>query len=125
MQAGIDFNLDDDRQILQINSPKSVVGGPYKVIYKSIPDRWAMVAFDWDNKPRLGIRWFWDAVGSPSSHSNATWFIIPSELQNAILNSLPLDFQFRDRLNEFLSGRMDGEMLSEHRNTLLAIENTD
>lgn len=125
MQAGKDLDLNDDRQILQINSPKTEVGGPYKVIYKNIPDRWAIVAFSWNNTPHLGMRWFWGTSGTPSSRNHSTWLIIPSELQNALLNSLPLDFQFRDRLNEFLSGRMDGEMLSEHRNTLSTTENAD
>lgn len=31
--AGANFDLTDDKKILNINSPKNSVGGPYKVVY--------------------------------------------------------------------------------------------
>ena len=105
MRAGVDFKLEDDKQILQICSPRNRVDGPYAVVYKSVPERWAIVAFDWDGKPHLGIRWFWDSNGNPSSRGHATWLVIPRGLENAVLNGLPLDFGFRDKLNRFLSGK--------------------
>lgn len=114
MQAGIDFILEDDEKILQINSPKKLIGGPYRVVYKSIPDRWAVVAFCWNGNPRLGLRWFWDTNGNPSSHGHATWLVIPPKLQNAVLEELSLDIQFKDKLNGFLSGKISGKELSEN-----------
>ena len=63
--GGINFNLEDDNEILKINSPVTSVGGPYRVVYKNITERWAIVALNWDEKPRLGIRWFWGGGGNP------------------------------------------------------------
>jgi len=110
---GEDFILENDEEILEINSPKSQLEGPFVVVYKSIPERWAIVAFDWDGKPCLGIRWFWDKSGNPISRGYPTWFVIPSMLLNAVLSGLPLDFQFRDRLNRFLAGEISGEQLKK------------
>ncbi len=34
--SGNDFPLDDDSKILEINSPRDIVGGPYVVVYKNL-----------------------------------------------------------------------------------------
>ena len=85
--TGESFTLDDD-DILQINSPKKRLSGPYVVIFKSLEERWAIVAFDWDKKPRLGIRWFWGNGGNPFSSGNGTWLVIPPSLSKNILLGL-------------------------------------
>ena len=104
-------NFMNDEEILRINSPKDSCGGPFIVVSKNETHRWAIVALEWEGEPTLGIRWFWSQMGTPSSRGNATWFIIPSELHNAILNGIPLDFKFRDKINRFLSGEINGNQL--------------
>ncbi|KQS93013.1 hypothetical protein [Chryseobacterium sp. Leaf394] len=109
--AGQSFNLTIDSNILTLNSPKASVGGPYKVVYKNIDERWVIVAMDWELEPRLAIRWFWGNGGNPFSSGNPTWLVIPSSLSNSILNGLPLDFKFHSRLVDFLAGRITGSQI--------------
>lgn len=80
--TGKDFDIKDDSKILQIDSPKAHLSGPYTVVFKNLDERWAIVALDWgkEKKPRLGIRWFWDNSGNPFSSGNGTWFVIPPSL---------------------------------------------
>lgn len=108
IMAGENFNLDDDWAVLSIQSPRSSVGGPYKVIYKHLDERFAIVALDWDGKPSLGIRWFWGPKGNPCSTGYPTWFIYPSELVYSLLNGLPLDYSERRQLDRYLSGKIQG-----------------
>lgn len=107
--SGETFKIQQDEEILKLNSPKTLVGGPYMVVFKNIEERWAIVAIDWDNEPRLGIRWFWGGGGSPFSSANPTWFIIPSSLSNSILNGLPLNMDLRITLEKYLSGEIEGK----------------
>ena len=109
--TGFNFNLKDDNLILGINSPKCSIGGPYVVVFKNIEERWAIVAMDWDDEPRLGIRWFWKNAGNPFSSSHPTWFVIPSQLNNSILNELPLDHTFKMKIGKFLTGDIKGNEL--------------
>ena len=106
--SGVNFNLDDDNNILSLNSPKNSVGGPYSVVYKDVEQRWAIVALDWDGEPNLGIRWFWGNGGNPFSSGNPTWLILPSPIINSILNGLPLDFKFRKLIESFLNSETRG-----------------
>ena len=110
---GVDFDLENDELILQINSPEEQLQGPYVVVYKNIPEKWAIVAYDWNGHPNLGIRWFWDTNGNPTSTGYPTWLVIPSMLTNAVLNGLPLEFKFRNKLNRFLADEIKGEELKE------------
>jgi hypothetical protein len=107
------FELEKDEEILTINSPKEHCDGPYVVVYKSVEERWAIVALTWDKLPALAIRWFWGKSGNPVSRGYPTWFVIPSILYNAILNGLPLAFLFRDKINRFLRGEISGNQLKE------------
>ena len=109
--SGEKFNLNNDNDILSLNSPKNSIKGPYKVIYKDIDERWAIIALDWDNNPSLGIRWFWGSAGNPFSSGNPTWLIIPSPLINSILNGLPLDFKFKKAIEKFLNNELTGDKL--------------
>lgn len=111
--SGKDFNLNDDDLILKINSPQSSVGGPYKVVYKDLVERWVIVAFDWDNRPSLGIRWFWDSKGNPLSTGYPIWFVIPSSLYKSTLDGLPLAYSARIELEKFLMGEIEGTRLSK------------
>jgi hypothetical protein len=109
--SGETFDLTDDNNILSLNSPKNAVNGPYKVVYKDVNERWAIVVLDWDSKPSLAIRWFWGNGGNPFSSGNPTWLIIPSPLINSILSGLPLDFKFRKLIDKFLNNEIDGNKL--------------
>lgn len=109
--SGVNFNLDDNNNILSLNSPKTSIAGPYSVVYKDIDQRWAIVALDWDGEPSIAIRWFWGNGGNPFSSGNPTWLIIPSPLVNGILNSLPLNFQYRKSIERFLNGEINGRDL--------------
>jgi hypothetical protein len=108
---GENFNLESDDEVLKINSPKKSIDGPYVVVFKSVSERWAIIAMNWNDVPSLGIRWFWEKSGNPMSSSYPTWLVIPSMLLNAILNGLPLEFKFRDKLNRFLAGEISGTQL--------------
>jgi hypothetical protein len=111
MKAGEVFDLCIDNEILKINSPRNTVGGPYLVVYKNIESRWVLSALKWDNKPRLGMRWFWGNAGMPASRGHSTWLVVPTELTTSILNGLPLDAKFRGRIDDFLNGKIDGKTL--------------
>jgi hypothetical protein len=107
--GGEDFNLESDEEILSINSPKGNIKGPYSVVHKNISERWAVAALDWDESPRLAIRWFWSENGMPNSHGYPTWFVIPPGLVNGMLNTLPLDTAYRRRLDDYLCGIIQGK----------------
>ena len=109
--TGENLDLNDDLAILSINSPKGEVKGPYVVVYRNIETRWVIVALKWGGDPSLGIRWFWDPNGHPTSRNYPTWFIIPSELRTALLNGLPLEYNFKRSIERFLSGEIEGENL--------------
>jgi hypothetical protein len=111
MKAGEKFDLTQDENILAINSPKELVGGPYKVVYKSKDkaNKWAIVALDWNGGPCLGIRWFHATMGNPVSTGHPTWFIIPDPLNHAILDCVA---QLQaERIKQFLEGKISGEEL--------------
>jgi hypothetical protein len=59
-----------------------------KVICNTGQGGWAAAEGIWDDEPALGIRWNGDddsgAHGSPQSHGNPTWFIVPPELVETV-----------------------------------------
>lgn len=65
-----------------------------EILYNSIPGGpggWSVARVNWENDLRLGIRWNGGegpGVGNPQSRGNATWFILPDELQDVILNKI-------------------------------------
>ncbi|MEM7656578.1 MAG: hypothetical protein AAF399_10650 [Bacteroidota bacterium] len=109
--SGVTLQLNNDQNILAINSPKDRVGGPYKVVYKDTVDRWAIVALDWEGKPTLGIRWFWGNGGNPFSSGHPIWLVIPSQLLHTTLTGLPLAYGFRKKIEDFLAGKISGSQL--------------
>jgi len=113
--AGENFDLTNDANILAINSPQKSVGGPYKVVFKDIEERWVIVAMDWTTdfgtSPVLGIRWFWNEGGNPVSTGHAVWFVIPDGLSAGVLDKLPLVPKFRRKIDDFLAGVITGEQL--------------
>jgi len=110
--TGENFQIESDEMILQINSPRANLSGPYTVVFKNLEERWAIVAFDWDGEPRLGMRWFWGNGGNPFSSGNGTWLVIPSSLSKNILSGLPIDHTFSGQLDDFLCGKIKGAQLN-------------
>jgi len=106
-----DFSTDDD--ILSINSPESMVGGPYLVMHKNPEQRYALVALDWNGEPKIGIRWFWESVGNPQSSGFPTWTILPDDLYRTLHNHFPLDAKNACHVNKFIVGDMTGEQLRD------------
>lgn len=113
MNGGNDCDFTNDEEILEINSPQHAVGGPFRVVYKDIDSRWAIVALDWNEEPRLGIRWFWENSGTPVSSGHPIWFILPPALYTAILDGLPLDIGFRKQIEQYLCGEINGDDVRE------------
>ncbi|MBQ9440734.1 MAG: hypothetical protein IJU35_09165 [Paludibacteraceae bacterium] len=108
-KAGERFPFDKDEELLQINSPRHRVGGPWCVVYRDKKQRWAIVALDWDKKPALGIRWFYGKSGTPISSSYATWFIIPELIHQAILKKVNAS----QYVYHYLSGKISGKELQK------------
>ncbi|MDA3884981.1 MAG: hypothetical protein PF638_05240 [Candidatus Delongbacteria bacterium] len=106
--SGYKFELENNDEILKINSPKKSLRGPYTVVCKDLIERWAIVTMDWEGNPRLGIRWFWGENGNPISRSFPTWFVIPPSLSKNILSGIPIDHQISGKIDEFLQGKITG-----------------
>jgi hypothetical protein len=47
---------------------------------------------NWEEEDRIGIRWNGSdddtGIGNPQSRGNATWFLLPPELENAVLDCI-------------------------------------
>ncbi len=84
--GGYEINMENDAEILKINSPKNCLDGPYKVICKNNEERWAVVTLRWEKEDRVGIRWFWGKSGNPFSSGYPTWFILPKDFSIDNLN---------------------------------------
>ena len=108
--AGITFPFFSDTDILDINSPRKRIHGPWYVIARGT-SRWALVALNWDDRPALGIRWFYGPSGTPISSSYATWFIVPDDLQNILLKGLNLSKDITTEVENFLAGTISGQEL--------------
>ena len=109
-KAGLHFNINSDVDILNINSPRQRVKGPWCVIARG-NKRWVMVALDWDKKPSIGIRWFYGNSGTPISSSYATWLIIPEELQTTIVIGVNLPIHRQEAVQRYLRSEITGEEL--------------
>jgi hypothetical protein len=61
---------------------------------KHNPDNYSVAVGMWDDTPCLAIRWNCSEerpVGHPHSRGLPTWFIVPNELREGILQTLPPD----------------------------------
>ncbi len=62
-----------------------------EVLYNSGPGGWSVARVNWEDEERIGIRWNGGdgpGIGNPQSRGNATWFILPDELRDVILNRI-------------------------------------
>lgn len=74
----------------QVTSPKR-----YWVLVKVLLDTgeggYSIALGRWENDPALGIRWNGtkdNPIGNPQSRGLPTWFIVPADLQDAILEKV-------------------------------------
>jgi hypothetical protein len=63
-----------------------------EVLYNRGPGEWSVARVTWEDRERIGIRWNGGddrpGIGNPQSRGNATWFILPDEFQDVILNRI-------------------------------------
>jgi hypothetical protein len=60
-----------------------------EILYNSGPGGWSVASIDWNGEEAVGIRWNGNegsGIGNPQSRGNATWFILPNELNEVILS---------------------------------------
>jgi hypothetical protein len=75
-----------------VQSPRGLVEDIH-VVYDKGPTElsWSIAQLMWDKKPAVGIRWNGDVdkpgSGQPQSRGNATWFIVPSEIADALVET--------------------------------------
>jgi hypothetical protein len=72
-------------------SPKDRVKS-VEVIYDAGPvdGSWSVAQLEWDDETAVGIRWNGDSTSSkglPQARGNPTWFIVPDEIQDAVLRA--------------------------------------
>jgi len=81
----------DPRNVI---SPKTRLTGPIEVVYPLDPDAqadYSIARFTWDKRLAVGIRWNGDQdsdadVGNPQSRGLPTWFILPEEVADLVLD---------------------------------------
>jgi len=75
-----------------VQSPRGSVEDIH-VVYDKGPTElsWSIAQLKWNNEPAVGIRWNGDVnkpgSGQPQSRGNATWFIVPSEIADALVET--------------------------------------
>jgi len=72
-------------------SPKDKVKS-VEVLYDSGPKEgsWSVAQITWGDRPAVGIRWNGDSSsqkGTPQARGNPAWFVVPDELQDAVLKA--------------------------------------
>lgn len=78
--------------------PKSVVSPKHivdevEVVFDAGPveQSWAVATLSWDHKDAVGIRWNGEpggkGIGTPQARGVPTWFIVPEELQDTVLEA--------------------------------------
>lgn len=76
-------------------APRTVIS-EVEVIYDSHRDSrgeesWSVARLLWARKPVVGIRWNGDpsgkGIGTPQAFGQPTWFLVPTELENKVLEA--------------------------------------
>jgi hypothetical protein len=72
-----------------VSSPKKKVSSVKVVVDKGpVESSWSVARLNWEGSPAVGIRWNGDSnnsKGTPQSRGNPAWFIVPEELEEAVL----------------------------------------
>ncbi len=62
------------------------------ILYSTGDGGWSAARVGWEGSDRIGIRWNGaqdgPGIGNPQSRGNATWFILPEELESAVLDKV-------------------------------------
>jgi hypothetical protein len=75
-----------------VQSPKGRVSD-VEVLYDKGPtdQSWSIARLKWDGTEAVGIRWNGEqnqpGSGTPQSRGNATWFIVPGEIVDAVVSA--------------------------------------
>jgi hypothetical protein len=63
-----------------------------EILYNNGPDGWSVARLEFDGKECLGIRWNGgvqeQGIGNPQSRGKPTWFVIPSDLTDVVLEKI-------------------------------------
>lgn len=63
-----------------------------EILYSTGNGGWSVARVGWEGSERVGIRWngaeHGPGIGNPQSRGNATWFILPEELEKVILEKV-------------------------------------
>jgi hypothetical protein len=63
-----------------------------EILYSTGNGGWSVARVGWEASQRIGIRWNGaeegPGIGNPQSRGNATWFILPEELENAVVDKV-------------------------------------
>jgi|ERR1039458_2460183 hypothetical protein len=74
-----------------VRAPRALIRS-VEVLYNKGPGEWSVARVTWEDRERIGIRWNGGedgpGIGNPQSRGNATWFILPDELQDVILSRI-------------------------------------
>ncbi|TAL17145.1 hypothetical protein EPN96_06575 [bacterium] len=77
-------------------SPKALVSD-LKVKYDGGENEWALASMKWDGREAIGMRWNggsndprFPGIGNPQSRGVPTWFILPDEVADVIIDMLKL-----------------------------------
>jgi hypothetical protein len=93
----------DPRTVL---SPKDKVSSVEVIFDKGpVESSWSVARLKWNGAPAVGIRWNGDernSKGTPQSRGNPAWFIVPEELEEAVLEAA------RNRERDMLAALADG-----------------
>jgi hypothetical protein len=108
MNAGKDFNLENDDLILQLKSPVGRVDGPYSIVYKSVDERLVVVAMEFDGQPCLGVHLFKDKIGWPASRGIPTWCVVLPDNAYELLKYFEFEPDISESLHGFLSKKIKG-----------------
>lgn len=92
---------------ITVQSPKGSVSD-IDVVYDKGPTQhsWSIARLTWKSNQAVGIRWNGDVsetgIGTPQSRGNATWFIVPDEIADAVLDAAAT--LQREKSNTLLAG---------------------
>jgi hypothetical protein len=74
-----------------VRAPKVSVRS-VQVLRNTGPGGWSVARVKWEEEDRIGIRWNGSdddtGIGNPQSRGNATWFLLPPELENVVLDCI-------------------------------------
>ena len=78
----------------KVLSPKKRVSN-IRVLFDGGEGSWSAVDLEWDQEPRLGLRWnggtnHTSRLGNPQSRGVPTWFTVPEELDDIVRKEVGL-----------------------------------